>query len=141
MHEVVDALLAPAADDVVTLAQLLQEQGNVVGIVLQVAVHGDDVLALGVIEAGGQRRGLPEIAAQLDHHHAAVDGGNLLQHPEGVVAAAVIDEDQLERLAGRFHHHLQPVVEFGDVLFFVVERYDDGVLEHRFFNYTVESLR
>ena len=54
----------------------------------------------GVIEAGGQRRGLPEVAAQLHHHHAAVHGGNLLQQVEGVVAAAVVHENQLEGLAG-----------------------------------------
>ena len=139
--EVVDALLAPAADDVVALAQLLQEHRNVVGIVLQIAVHGDDVFAFGVIEARGQRGGLAEVAAQLDHHHAAVDRGNLLQHPEGVVAAAVVDEDQLERLAGGFHDHLQAVVELGDVLFFVVKRYDDGVLRHRLIYYNVELAR
>ena len=85
-----------------------------------------------VIEAGRQRRGLAEVAAQLHDHHAAIDRGNLLQHPEGIVAAAVVDEHQLERLARSFHHHLQAVVELGDVLFLVVKRDDDGVLKHRF---------
>src|SRR5581483_282126 len=53
--EIVDALLAPSADDVVTLGNFLEEHRDVGGIVLQVAVHGDDVLAARVIEAGGQR--------------------------------------------------------------------------------------
>ena len=128
--EVVDALFAPAADDVVTLAQFLQEQRNVVGIVLQIAIHGDHVLAFGVIESGGQRGSLAEVAAQLHHYHAAIDRGNLLQHPEGVVATAIVDKHQLERLAGSFHHDLQAVVELGDILFFVVEGYDYRILRH-----------
>ena len=52
--EIVDAALAPSADDVVTLGDFLQKQRNVGRIVLQVAVHGDDVFAAGVIEAGRQ---------------------------------------------------------------------------------------
>ena len=99
-------------------------------IVLQVAIHGDDVLALGVVEAGGQRRGLAKVAAQLDYDDAAIHRGDLLQHPEGVVAAAVVHEHQLERLTGGFHHRLQAVIKLGDVLFLVVEGHDDGVLEH-----------
>ena len=138
--EVVDALLAPAADDVVTLAQLVEEQRNVVGIVLQIAVHRDDVFALSVVKARGERRGLPEVAAQLYHHNAAIDTGDLLQQPEGVVAAAVIHKHQLERLAGCFHDRLQPVVQLGDVFFFVVEGYDDGILKHRLFIITPASV-
>ncbi len=84
-----------------------------------------------VIESRSQRGSLPEVAAQFDDHYATVDRGNLLQHPEGIVAAAVIDKYQLERLTGSFHYDLQPVVELGDILFFVMERYDDGILGHR----------
>ena len=52
--QVVEPALAPAADDVVALGQFLQELRDIFGIVLQVAIHGDDVLALGMVEAGGQ---------------------------------------------------------------------------------------
>jgi len=62
--------------------------------VLQVAVHGDDELALGVVEAGGKGRGLAEIAAQFDDHHAAVHGGDLAEQGEGGVARAVVYKDQ-----------------------------------------------
>ena len=127
---VVDALLAPAADDVIASPQLFDEQGYVVGIVLQIAIHGKDVLALAVVEAGGQSGGLAKVASQLYDHDTAVDGGYLLQKREGVVVAAVLDEHQLERLLRGFHYRLQPVVEFGDVLFFVVERNNDRVLKH-----------
>jgi len=36
-HEVVDALPAPTADDVVAFFQFFQKQGNLAGIVLQIA--------------------------------------------------------------------------------------------------------
>ena len=99
------------------------------GIVLQIAVHRDHVLALRMIKSGGKRGSLTEIAAELDDEQPAVDRGNLLQHPEGVVATAIVHEHQLEVLARSFHHHLQSVVQLGYVLFFVVKGYDNRVLE------------
>ena len=59
--EIIDPLLAPPADDVVTLADLLQENRNVGRVVLQVSVHGDDVLAPGMVKPRGKRRGLAKI--------------------------------------------------------------------------------
>ena len=120
--EIIDAILAPAADDVVALGNFFEEQRNVGGIVLQVAVHGDDVFAAGVVESSGEAGGLAKIAAQLDDGHAAVDGGNLAQQRERAVDRAVIDQHHLEGLAARFHHGLKPRVEVGDVLLLVVER-------------------
>src|SRR5215472_10904783 len=49
--EIVDALFAPAAYDVVTLGDFFEEDRNVAGIVLQVSVHGDDEFAACMIEA------------------------------------------------------------------------------------------
>src|ERR1039457_3549435 len=131
-HEVVNALLAPSAHDVVPLAQLLQEQGNVMRIVLQIAVHGNHILAFGVVEARGQRRSLPEVAAQLHYNHAAVHRCDLLQHPERMIAAAIVHEYQLERFARGFHHHLEPIIELGYVLFFVMKWDHNRVLGHGF---------
>src|SRR5450631_3872492 len=51
--EIVDAILAPAADDVVALGNFLEEQRDVGGVVLQVAVHGDDVFPPGMVESCG----------------------------------------------------------------------------------------
>ncbi len=105
--EVVNALLAPAGDDVVALFELFEEVGNVVGIVLQVAVHGENELARGVVETRRQRRGLAEVAAQLDDQHAAIDRGDLFQQLVGAVAGAIVDKDQLKTVAHLLHHLLQ----------------------------------
>ena len=97
---------------------------------LQIAVHRQNELARGMVEAGRQRRGLAKVAAQLDHQHAAVDRGNLFQQLVGAVARAVVDQHQLKAVAHLLHHLLQASVEDGDVLFFVVKRNDDGILRH-----------
>ena len=123
-------ILAPSADDVVTRGNLFQEQRNVVGIVLQIAVHGDDVLAAGMVESGGEARGLAEVAAQLDDGHTAVDGRDFAQHREGVIVGAVVHEHDFEGFAVRLHDRFQAVVEVGDVLLLVMQRDDDGVLGH-----------
>src|SRR5664279_6047642 len=81
-HEIVDALLAPSANDVIPSTQLLEEERDVIGIVLQIAVHSQNELALTMIKPGRKRRGLPEIATQLDHNYAAVHSGNLLEQRE-----------------------------------------------------------
>jgi len=98
--------------------------------VLEVTVHSENEFALTVVEAGGEGRGLAEISAQLYHNHSAVDGRNLLEKQEGVVLAAIVDENQFEELARAFHDDLEPVVQFGNVLFFVVKWDNNGILEH-----------
>ena len=44
------------------------------------------LLQPGMVETGCQSCGLAEVAAQLNHGHAAVDGCDFAQHGEGVVA-------------------------------------------------------
>src|ERR1700735_2620277 len=84
--EVIDANFAPAGDDVVTLIKLFNKGGNVIGIVLKVAIHGQDEFARGMVKAGRKGRGLSEIAAQLNDQNTAVYGCDLLQQLIGAVA-------------------------------------------------------
>jgi len=88
----------------------------------QVAVHGDDVFAAGVIESSSEAGGLAKIAAQLDDGHAAVDGGDLTQQRECAIGGTVIDQHHLEGLAAGFHHGLKARIQVGDVLLLVMER-------------------
>jgi hypothetical protein len=98
--------------------------------VLEIAVHGEDVVALGVVEAGGEGRGLAEVAAKLDNENAAVYGGDLFKQTVGPVAGAIVDEDQFEGFANLLHYRFETVVEGGDVLLFIMERNDDGIFRH-----------
>src|SRR5581483_9359002 len=64
-HEVVDANLAPAGNDVEAFVNFLDEQRNIVGIVLEVAIHGEHVIALRVVKSRCEGGGLAEVAPQL----------------------------------------------------------------------------
>ena len=73
--------------------------GNVARIVLQIAVGGDDEAAAGVGKAGGERRGLAEVAPEPDHPQPRVRRLERGQLRERVVRAAVVDRDDLVRTA------------------------------------------
>ena len=55
---------------------------DVSGVVLQIAVEGDDEGSASVSEAGGKRRRLPEIAAKTDHPQAGIGRLQLGQQRE-----------------------------------------------------------
>src|SRR5262249_14543526 len=97
-------VLAPPADHIVTFFELRQKSRNIFRLMLQVAVHSDDHLALSVIESGGQRRGLAEITAQSNACHARVERGNLSKDHWRAISAPVIDKDQLIVFSETFHH-------------------------------------
>jgi hypothetical protein len=108
--EVVDALLAPSADHVVSLFQLGHKFGDLGGIVLQIAIHRQDVVPLGVVEAGRERRGLAEVAPQLDNKNPAVHSRNLFQQLVGAITRSVVDKHQFKAVANLLHNRLQAVV-------------------------------
>ena len=103
------------------------------GIVLQIAIHSDDVFAARVIETSGEPGSLAEIAAKFHHGDTAVYGSNLAQHREGVIAGAIIHQHNFERFTSGLHDRFQAVVEVGDVLLLVMQRDDDGVFRHSLF--------
>src|SRR5882762_7564146 len=134
--QVVDALFAPATDDVVALVDLFNEHRDIGGIVLQIAIHGDDVLSTRVVKTGGQPRRLAKVPAQLHNGHTAVDRGDFTQQLKRAIDRAVVHQHDLEALAVSLHHDLQAVVEVSDVFLFVMQGYHDGILWHGSFYYT-----
>ena len=75
------------------------EPRDVLRLVLEVAVHRHDDLAAGAREPGVHRRVLAEVALEADGAHARVAGVQPLDRRPRAVGRAVVDEDQLERLA------------------------------------------
>ena len=128
--EIVDALLTPSADHVVALFQLGDKFRDLGGVVLQIAIHGQDVVALGMIESRGKRGGLAKIAPQLDHQNPAVHGCNLFQQLVGAVTRSVVHKHQFETVANLLHNRLQAVVQSSNVLFLVMEGHDNRILRH-----------
>ena len=92
---------------------------------LQIAVHGQDELARGVVKACRQGRSLAEVAAQLHNQHTAVDSGNLLKQLVGPVVGAVIDEHHFKGFAHLLHNLLEARIENRYVVFFVVKWHND----------------
>jgi hypothetical protein len=123
-------MFAPAADDVVAFFEFGEEVRDFAWVVLKIAVHGEDVVALRVIEAGGESGGLTEVAAELDDEDTTVYGSDLFQEAVGAVARAIVNEDQLEGFSDLLHNCFETVVERGDALLFVMERNDDGIFRH-----------
>ncbi len=69
---------------------------------LPVAVHEQHRAEARMIEAGGERCLLAEIARQRDHLHVERARGQLARDSKRVVAAAVIDVDDFDRELARF---------------------------------------
>ena len=105
-HELVLAALTPTHCDVVTGIDLLEQQADVRGIVLQIAVHRDQCRAARVLDAGGHRGGLAVVATEFHDAQIGILARKARRNAEGVIATAVIDEHDLvsppERLYG-FH--------------------------------------
>ena len=95
--------------------------------VLQVGIDDDNRLgAARVVEAGGERRLLAEIAAERDHRDF---GARALQHRQQfrrAVRGAVIDIDDLPAQPDASHDGNEAALEFLDHLDFVVGGHDDG---------------
>jgi hypothetical protein len=98
--------------------------------VLQIAIHGQDVVSLGVVESGGKRGGLAEVAAQLHYQNPAIHGRNFFQELVGAVTGSVVHKHQFETVANLLHDRFQTVVQGSNVLFLVVEGHDDRILWH-----------
>jgi hypothetical protein len=95
--------------------------------VLQVAVHRDDVVAERNFKARSQRRRLSRIARQSYHRHAPILQGDIAQQTGALISAAVIHQDELERIAERLHGFLELLIELQEIVPLIVERDDDAV--------------
>ena len=127
LGERIVTVLPPAADDVVALALVeLEEHGaDVLRVVLKVAVGGHDHASAGMVETGGERRGLPEVPSQAQDAKRGFGLRKFEGALPGAVLRPVVDEQDLVRPAQRFERLLQFATEIRDTLDLVVEGNDD----------------
>ena len=85
-EEVISTLTAPATDDVITFFKLGKKIGNLVGRMLEIAVHRKNELSLGVVKSGSEGGGLAEVAAKFDDENAGIDSCNLFKQPISAIA-------------------------------------------------------
>ncbi len=107
---------------VIALAQLGEQERNIRRIVLQIAVHGDDDVARGPVDARLQRCRLAEVAAQADDLNERIAPRQLLELHKGTIAAAVVHENDFVLKAQRIEDSAQPLMQPGDVVPLVLDR-------------------
>ena len=124
---VIAARIAPAADQVEAFFDFLEKAGNLFGIVLQVAIHGNDDLAPREIKSRLQPGRLAEISPQSDDVHTMIVLVNIGKHLEGVVPAAVVHEHQFVGFADGIHYFGDLHVQGRDIFLLVEEGNDHRV--------------
>ena len=92
---------------------------------LQVAVHGDNDLAPGMVETGLKSSRLSEILAQPDDFDGSIRREQFQQQLVTSIRAPIIDKDQLVGRTQPFEHTAQLLIELLDVIFLVVKGDDD----------------
>ena len=73
----------------------VEELADDLGRILQVAVHDDDRLSAGMIDAGRDRGLVSEVPAEMEDDEPGVVRGQAVGELGGPVAAAVVDPDDL----------------------------------------------
>ena len=58
------AVFPPTTDSIIFSLDCFEQFGNILGIVLQIAIHTDDIVACGVGEAGRKSRCLTKVFSQ-----------------------------------------------------------------------------
>ena len=125
LEELVGTRRSPARHGVVAFGELVEEIRDLRRIVLQIAVHGDDDLAAGVVEPGRQGGRLAVVPTQVDADDPWVGLTQLLQDAGRGVAAPVIDKNRLPRLFARLERLRNPPVELPQARLLVVQRDND----------------
>ena len=101
-HRLAIALAADGIDDIgLLIAHRRAHVGEQFGRILQIGVDDEDLRAAAQVEPGGQRQLVPVIAAEIDRDEAWIGGGQPLHHRPAVVAAAIVDENDLIIVAHR----------------------------------------
>ncbi len=119
------AIESPANDDVVALVDLREEVHDVLRIILQIAVHGDEHLAAGLLDARCHRGCLPVVPPEIHDAYPRVCTRNLDGAVQRAVVAAIVDQHDLEGDCQRLDGSNDRRMHAADVLFLVIERNDD----------------
>src|SRR5262245_43739130 len=78
------------------------------------------------MNSSGDGRLMSEIPREIDELDARILLMHLAQHLPGIITAAVIDEDQLPRIADRIERARHALAQLGQILLLVKDRDDDA---------------
>ena len=100
--------------DIEALMQSGEQSWDLLRRILQVVVDGYDDLVPRSPNAAEKGVVLPVVPAEAESPHPGITAGELLDELPGVIATAVLDEDDLERGAPRRKDGEQTAVEFDE---------------------------
>ncbi len=123
------AVLPPAVDHVVTLFELLHDTGNILRIILEIRVQGNDDFPSGIIKSGGNGGGLPEIANKLQDTNPLIQGSQAMEFLGASIGASIIDEEDFATGFPGDQTLVETVVQGFERLEFVKNGNDDGELK------------
>lgn len=108
---------------------------------MAIGVHGGDEIAVGVFESSEKRSLLAEIAREGNIEDAGVRCGERFDNFDGMVAAAVIDEDEFELIVREGLDDFESLlIEEGKGLSLIVTGDDDANSFHWYYYSTFYSV-
>ena len=112
--------------DIEPLPLFVEEHGDRLWRILQVAVHDHHEIARHVIERRRNRNLVPEVARQRNRHDSRILRGCVRQHLEGPIPAPIVDKHELVwPTRNVIQRSTQPSEQFGQHLLLVEHRHRD----------------
>ncbi len=84
---------SPAVDHIVTFLKLFHNKGNILRVILQIRVQGNNDLPSGVVESGGNGSGLSKVSDKLQDPHPRIQTSQALELLGAPIGASIIDEE------------------------------------------------
>ena len=130
-EEGVLAVLTHGSDHVIALVRFLDQPRDLLRRVLQVGIKGNNQIAGDVAKARHDRRVLAVVAVQQHRHDVAAFGfGRRRQHEGGVIAAAVVDQQDFIFTPKGGAGGIRAANELWQTLLLVIHRDDHRDLLH-----------
>jgi hypothetical protein len=126
------AILSPAVDHVVTLIELLHDAGNILRIILEIRVQGNNDFPPGIIKSGGNGSGLPEIANKFQDTNPLIQGSQSLEFLGTPIGASIVDEENFAAGSPGCQTLVETVVQGPEGLEFIKNGNDNGELKPGF---------
>ena len=123
------AALSPAVDHVVTFFELLHDAGNILRIILEIRVQGNDDFPPGIIKSGGNGSGLPEIANKLQDPNPLIQDSQALEFLGTPIGASIVDEENFAAGFPGDQTLVETIVQGFEGLEFIKNGNDNGELK------------
>ena len=107
-------------------ARIFEKLRDLLGRMLEIGIHDEDVLAAAVLEARVDRNSLADVPGQQHRPKPRVRLGQRPEHGVGAVGRTVGDGDDLGRMPEDLEHRIDPADELLDAGPLVAHGRDDG---------------